>query len=531
MCLCARVCAVREVWLFLVWHYLCVCAAAKSTLLLVCISSETISINFTDLHAQMKGIPWGSHNLQIIILIFSSFFLLGSFTQFVVSAITNCSYHQNGHDDNNETDNKYEIECIGNSITAASYGLVSILTLVGMIVAWYRDNDADIIIAFVIFGVLVSYTCDVLTNLIVNCTAGDTSDQNLFDDATYDSAASKCKAYAYGTAGGCVGILGGFMSGYYGIKMVLYDGKFYIQRPIGLFLAMFGYAAVFSFNALATAYPVCHYYDEGKEQLPNDTPPYVPIEDDLVYNQLEPVCAGYIRTAIGYGAAAFVALCGVLIMFRFHKRGMWVVLGVFLALGSSSNYSTFEAIKLSSCNNTDNYVSNLPISVYSSYQESQFESSCEFYGISMKISIVATTCASLAALISFVDTAIHIEHDTLIIRVRRALFFCYAVCFALSNSCGVLSTLLPDCDLLAGSLDDDGVSAETDDQVESAHCHGKIAQLAFYLISGCGCVIGIVASIVFNFPEHNVAVGLMGLDDGGENAKDDKEKLLGGDFH
>ena len=464
----------------------------------------------------MKGYLGSPHYLQVLILSFSCFFLLGSFVQFVINATNNCTYYNNDYTDSKTTNNEYYIECIGDSITAICYGLVSLLTMAGLFVGLYKSSDADLIIAFVIFGILVSYASDALTNLIVSCSAGDTTDQNLFDDDSYDAARKKCEIYSYSVAGGVFGMFGGFLGGYYGIKMKL-NGFFYIQRPIGLFIAMSGYAMIFCFNTLATAFPTCHYYDEGKDQLPNTTPPYLPIEDDLVYDQLQPICLGYNRTAIGYGVGSFVSLMGIPVMFRYQKRGMWIIFATFLVFCSSSNYSTFEAVKLQSCNNKSNFLSGLPF-FYNSYQSQQFNNSCKYFEISSYVSIIATVAAGLAVVISIVDTFIlHIDHDTLIIRFRRAMFFAFGTCFSLANGFTLMASLKPDCNLYSGNLNDDAVSADTDDVIERTNCRGKTAQFLFYMISAAACALGLVISLIVNFPENKVAIGLMGLDEEDSN--------------
>ena len=381
-------------------------------------ASQTNNFNtFSDIHVQlysfqfdMRGIHANPHYLQAIILLFSSFFLLASFIQYLYISVTYCRYVQNDHDDVNETNNENSIECIGNSITAGAYGLVTLLTFAGVISSAMKHHHADIYISFVIFGILVSYTCAVFTNLRVNCLAGDTTDQNLIDDDSFDSAKSKCQTYTYAAVGGCLGCVGGFVGGYYGVLMKLNNGKFYIQRPIGLFVAMAGYALIYCFNQLAEAFPWCHYYENGKDQL-SETTNILPIEDDIVYGQLEPLCEGYENTAIGYGVAAFVAFSGIPVMFKFEKRGMWIIFALFCVLCSSSNYSTFFAAKASNCDSTDNYLSNIP-GAYTSYEERGFSSGCKNYDRAMTTSYFAMGVSSAATVIGIIDTAIHIDHDT-----------------------------------------------------------------------------------------------------------------------
>ena len=56
-------------------------------------------------------------------------------SQYVYEAMVNCRYHSNDHDDAGETDHEYRILCIGNSITAVSYGITSLLTFIGVVYA------------------------------------------------------------------------------------------------------------------------------------------------------------------------------------------------------------------------------------------------------------------------------------------------------------------------------------------------------------------------------------------------------------
>lgn len=57
---------------------------------------------------RMKGIKTSPHYLQILILSFSSLYLLASSTSFVYEAQENCSYMESGHDDSNETNQQYQ---------------------------------------------------------------------------------------------------------------------------------------------------------------------------------------------------------------------------------------------------------------------------------------------------------------------------------------------------------------------------------------------------------------------------------------
>lgn len=461
----------------------------------------------------MKGIHASPHYLQILILLFSSFYLLASCTASIYDAITSCQLNQqpsSSYDDPSVTNHEYSIDCIGSSITASSYGITALLTLFGVIIAGITGTDVDIMIAFVIFGILVSYTSDVYTNLRINCIAGDTTSQNMWDDDNYDQSKEKCEILTYGAICGTIGVIGGFMGGYYGVLMKLKPGTFYTQRPLGLLLALGGYSAIYCFNMLATALPYCHYYKHGKDQLPDLIPPK--INDDIVYNQLDPLCYGYRNTAIGYGIGIFISLLGIPVMFRYKKRGLWIILGLFMAICSASNRFTFLAAKLSSCDNIDNKLAD--IGAYNSYQEILFSNGCKNYGNAAMVSIFATTIGSSAAFISILDTIYHIEHDTFIIRLRRGLFFAFGLCFSLSNLFNLHGSYYADCQLYNQQLVDDIVYHESDDLIMQSNCHGKLTQIIFYCFSIVACGIGIPVSLRYNFPlDNDKEITIMNLDD------------------
>lgn len=465
----------------------------------------------------VKGIRTSPHYLQIIILLFSSFYLLSSCSVYLYDSIKSCRYMENDHDDKNETNHKYSIDCIGNIITSISYGITAILTLGGVIIAFITGQDVDIMIAFVIFGILVSYTTDVYTNLRINCVAGDTTSQNMWDDDQYDSAADKCKILTYGAVGGTIGVIGGFMGGYYGVLMKIKPGTFYVQRPLGLLIALAGYSSIYCFNMLATSRPYCHYYKQGLDEVPDNIPPR--INDDIVYNQLDPLCEGYRNTSIGYGVGIFIALMGIPVMFRWKKRGLWIILGFFMAICSASNRFTFMGAKLSSCDNTNNFLAD--IGAYSSYDQTLFKNSCSSYNHASLISIFATVCGSSAAIISIFDTYHSIEHDTLIIRIRRSLFFLFGLCFTLSNMYNLYGSYIADCKLYNKELDDDELHNESDDVVMTSTCIGKQIQLIFYYLSIVSSSIGAIMSLRYNFPlDNDNEVTIMNLDEREANIED-----------
>jgi hypothetical protein len=384
------------------------------------------------------------------------------------------------------------------------------LTLLGVLLAAVTGTDVDILIAFVIFGILVSYTSDVYTNLRINCVAGDTTSQNLWDDDHYDSSKEKCQILTYGAIGGTIGVIGGFFGGYYGVLMKLRPGSFYPQRPLGLLVALAGYSSIYCFNMLSSALPYCHYYSHGQDQLPDIIPPK--INDDLVYNQLDPLCSGYKNTAIGYGVGIFIGLLGIPVMFRFKKRGLWIILGLFMAICSASNRFTFKAAQASSCDNTKNLLADL--GAFNSYQETLYSNSCQNYSHAAFTSIFATTFGSFAAFISFLDTLLFLEHDTLLIRFRRSCFFAFGLCFSLSNLFNLHGSFYADCQLYNQQLNDDLLYKQTDDIIMQTNCHGKLTQIIFYSFSIVICGIGIPISWRYNFPvDNDHEITIMNLDD------------------
>ena len=458
----------------------------------------------------VKGIRTSPHYLQIAILLFSSFYLLSSCSTFVYQSIESCRYMKNNHDDINETNHQYSIDCIGNIITSISYGITAFSTLCGVLIAIITSEDVDIMIAFVIFGILVSYTSDVYTNLRINCVAGDTTSQNIWDDDQYDQAADKCRILTYGAVGGTIGVIGGWMGGYYGVLMKIRPGTFYVQRPLGLLIALAGYSSIYCFNMLASSRSYCHYYKQGLDKVPDLIPPR--INDDIVYNQLDPLCEGYQNTSIGYGVGVFISLMGIPIMFRWKKRGLWIVLGLFMAICSASNRFTFMGAKLSSCDNTDNFFAS--IGLYSSYDETLFDENCTSFKNASLISIFATCFGSGAALISIVDTYYELEHDTLIIRIRRSFFFLFGLCFTLSNMYNTYGSYLADCKLYNQQLDDDELYNESDDVIMSSTCIGKQIQLIFYYLSIATTAVGALMSLRYNFPlDNDNEVTIMNLDE------------------
>ena len=164
-------------------------------------------------------------------------------------AITNCAYENREHDDSKETNHKYSILCVGNTFSAAIFGFTGMTTVIGGIYGLMKI-DVEMYLAFTIFGILAGYTSDAITNLRVNCDAGRTSSYpwNSFGDDTFDSASHLCNTLAYSTAGGLIGMIGGLMAGGYGVLMKL-RSTFYVQRPVGLFIAIAGYAAIWCFTA------------------------------------------------------------------------------------------------------------------------------------------------------------------------------------------------------------------------------------------------------------------------------------------
>lgn len=145
--------------------------------------------------------------------------MFSSVASFWYQAGINCHYSATDYEEDSTTKNEYDIKCIGNSITASFYGLTAIMILGGFGMSHFSRHDADYLISFVIFGILVSYTSDVCTNLRVNCVAGDTTDMNTFSDDSYDSASEKCVIYTYSLLGGLMGCVGGFIAGFYAVLM------------------------------------------------------------------------------------------------------------------------------------------------------------------------------------------------------------------------------------------------------------------------------------------------------------------------
>ena len=146
----------------------------------------------------MKGIPCSPFYLQSMILLMGGFYLLAMSTIFASNAATNCQYAHN--DVTDKTNNQHETLCVGNAITSAIFGVASLMTLLGAL-AGFMQRDIDIVISFVLVGVLSGYTSDSMTNVRLNCTAGDTSGNNMFPSDTWDSSEHLCEAYTYRAIG------------------------------------------------------------------------------------------------------------------------------------------------------------------------------------------------------------------------------------------------------------------------------------------------------------------------------------------
>mgnify|MGYP003386366020 FL=1 len=130
-----------------------------------------------------------------------------------------------------------------------------------------------------------------------------------------------------------------------------------------------------------------------------------------------------------------------------------------------------------------------------------FDDSCNSYGHAVTVSYVATSVAFLSALISIMDVIFHFDHDTLRIRVRRALLFGFGCCFSVASMYSILSTAKSDCALYHDELSDDVVDANTETRVQRLQCQGKMTQVLCYFVCMAMCGVGVIASVLCNFPE------------------------------
>ena len=229
----------------------------------------------------MIGLRGSPFLLQSTLLFFGAFYLLAQGTIFATKAASECTFQQNGFPD--QTNHEHEVLCVGNAISATIFLIVSGVAMYGSVSAIIM-KDVDIITSYLLLGVVAGYTSNALTQLRLNCTAGDTTGLNKFQvhstghfiglhltafcslahctfhsklslhmvpfmmgpfavklqDDTWDSYEHLCRGSSGSVAFGFLGLFGAAISAYYGTIMKI-QGVFYVQRPIGFLIGLSGY--------------------------------------------------------------------------------------------------------------------------------------------------------------------------------------------------------------------------------------------------------------------------------------------------
>jgi hypothetical protein len=373
------------------------------------------------------------------------------------------------------------------------FGTTGIVTLVGSIFA-ILQRDVDLMLSFVFFGILCAYSSDALTSLRVNCTAGDTTANNIFSDDSFDASKELCKTYTYTATSGLCGAVAAFFSGYFAVLMKM-NGKFYPQRPVCIFLGLCGMALVFSFTYLGASVSSCHYYNNGKDILSPHPGNHL---DDVVYDQLEPLCFGYKSAAITAGVGAMLALIGIPLLALIKKAALWVNIAWVTAFLSGANLASFRGVMINTC---DQYQPpNIP-----SAKENALDIQCTCSRIASYLSGLGVISSTIGFAITWFDVFVKFDHDSLIIRVRRSILFLFVFTYIGSIATFAVSNMTSNCDIYNHNIDDDLVSASTDDVILNNNCKGYVVQVFFYVLSLFGVSLAIIASLIFNFPADGAA--------------------------
>lgn len=446
----------------------------------------------------MKGFLGNPFYLQSTILGMGGFYLLSLCTMYASDAYTNCHYLNNDHPETYK--DQYEILCPGNAMTSLVFGITAVITLLGAF-AGLINRDIDIVLSVVLFGVICGYTSDTITQLRLNCNADSMVKANKFNDDSFDPAEELCQTYTYGTVGGIYGMIGAAASAIAGVLMKL-KGKFYAARPIGLFVAMSGYALIFCFIQLGASTNTCHYLDGAKEYLKT-----VPaIAYDTVNHQinyvLEPQCESFQDAAKILGSNAIVPILGIAFIIKFKKKGMWFTFCLFSVLLCVGNTITFNGQRLSLCDLADTY----QVSQYlgqTPYQYTQYRVQCGTFTMAFALGLIGIGFSMIGLIVSVLDILIDLDHDSFIVRLRRACMFAFGGCFQSDQMLIAIGKMTPDCDLFHGNLDD---FMQHDDSVLENNCIGRSSAVFFNALAIAIQIIGIIISLRFNFPMEGAPV-------------------------
>lgn len=201
---------------------------------------------------------------------------------------------------------------------------------------------------------------------------------------------------------------------------------------------------------------------------------------------------------------------------------MWIVLCCFATMLSTANLLVFQGQYTSTCQAYDDaspynitqfhpsatVISNgittvTPQSGVSPYAYDTYEVQCSTYNSAYIAGIVGSTFGGVAVLLSLADTVLNVDHDTFLVRSRRAFMFGFAFCFIFANMLVAIGSTTPDCDLNNDGLDD---ILSHDDTALQNNCRGKSTAIFFYAMSISCAAIASIVSLRFNFPLDGAAV-------------------------
>ena len=472
----------------------------------------------------MKGLPGSPFYLQATLLTLVGFFFLAIADLFATASETNCIRAAN--DIVEKTNDQYDILCTGNGFTASIFVITACITLYGAI-AGCMQKDIDTIPSFVFFGVLLGYTSDSISNLKLNCSAGDNSENNMFPTDTWDSAGHLCHAYCGSVLGGIFGMVGTAISAYYAVQMKL-KGTFYPQRPIGLFIGLSGYALIVCFQSVALTLSSCHDYDYASDYtVPLSIPQcaagsngsdclavYQSSIDHLADAVLKPLCQNYEPASILLGINSLVPMFGISLIVLYKKRGMWLVICCYVTILSVANTLLFSGQYVSTCQMHDDYTpydpstfvpanTDMPQQGLSPYEYDSYQIQCYTFESAYISSLLCALFGGIGVLLSILDIGYKTDHDTFLIRLRRSSIFSYAVCYILSDMFVAVGTMTPNCDLNHEGLDD---FLKHDDTVVQNNCTGNSVAFFFYCLAVAAAALGSFVSLCYTFPLDGAAL-------------------------
>jgi hypothetical protein len=294
---------------------------------------------------------------------------------------------------------------------------------------------------------------------------------------------------------------GAAASAYAGVLMKL-RGKFYAARPIGLFVAMSGYALIFSFIQLGASINICHYYDGANDKL--KTVPAIAYDtlNHQINYVLEPQCESFSDAAKILGSNAIVPILGIAFIIKFRKKGMWFTFCLFSLVLTIGNTIIFNGQRLSLCDLSDSFqvsqqLGNTP------YQYTSYRVQCGTFTTAYFSGLVGAGLAAVGLIICVLDMLIDLDHDSFIVRLRRAVMFGFGATFVAAQMLIGIGKMTPDCDLFHGDLDD---FMPHDDAILNNNCVGRSSAVFFNSLAVAMQLLGVIISLRFNFPMEGASV-------------------------